>query len=105
RPTQNRFQQGDVLVEDLILQGFGARGNKQTLPVQQSREKVRQSFAGSRSRLDDDVALGVQSIVNRFSNADLRRAEFVVAQFLLQYSTRAEELVHGPLSVYFRTLV
>ena len=105
RPSENRFQQRNVFVEDLILKGFGACRDQNALAMEQRRKQIGQRFPGPRSRFDDDVALAVQCLIDRFGHADLRRAELVVAQLLFQHSAGAEELVHGPLSVYFRTPV
>src|SRR4030095_1621781 len=73
--------------------------------MQKCRQQISEGFAGSRPRFDDDVVLALQSLVDRFGHADLGRAELVVAQLLFKDSAGTEELVHGPLSVYFPTPV
>src|SRR6185436_7473266 len=62
-------------------------------------------LSGSRSRLDNEMILSFEGLVNSFGHPDLGRAEFVVPKSLFQQSTRSKKLVHHRLSVYFRTLV
>ena len=69
------------------------------------REQVRECLTGTGTGLDDHMALIVQSAMDGVCHANLPRAEFVVTQLLFQDPAGAEKLVHGVLSVYFRTLV
>src|SRR5689334_15652401 len=105
RSFENAFQQRDVFIENLILKGFSACRNENSSAMKQGRKQICQSLSGSGAGFDNDVILSVQSTINGIGHSDLRGPKLIVAQLLLQHPARAEELVHGPVSVYFRTPV
>src|SRR5579883_156206 len=85
------LQEGDVFEEELLLKIFRAGGDDDALSGKQRGDQVSQSFTGSRSGLDDQVALLLQSAFHRFCHLHLSRAELIIRVPLRERAAAREE--------------
>src|SRR5262249_41464712 len=99
RSFEDTLQKRDVFVKDLILEGFGSRGDENALAVQQGGQKVGQRLSGSGACLDNDVILLFERPMPGLRHADLRRPMLVVVQPLFECAAGPEEVVNHQVSV------
>ena len=68
------LQEGNVLLEELLLQRFRRRGNHHAPPAANRRNQIRQRLSGSRARFHDRVLVLRESVVHHLRHLQLRRA-------------------------------
>ena len=91
--AQVLLQEGDVLEEELLLQGLGAGRDDDALAGADDRQQIGQRFAGAGPGFDDQVAPLLQRLLDRFGHLQLSAAKFVRGMSARQHSARSEELV------------
>ena len=89
------LQEGNVLVEELLLQGLGCRGDHHAPPAADRREQVGQRLTRTRACFENGVMLVAKSIFDDFCHLELRPTKFVARVTFLEQPARAEYFGHG----------
>lgn len=71
------FEEGDVFVEELLLEGFGGGGNDDALAGADGGDEIAEGFAGASAGFDDGVAAFGEGVFDDFGHFDLGAAVFV----------------------------
>ena len=77
RRTQNIAHHGQILVEQLVLQGLGAGGNNHLAVGAQRRHQIGKGLARPRSGLGDEHAVALDCCGNAFGHLHLLRADTI----------------------------
>ena len=91
------LQEGNVLVEELLLERFRGRGNHHAPPAAYCRQKIRERFPGSSARFDQRMLVLGKSFLDNFRHLELAAPEFEGLVALRQQSAIAENIGHGDI--------
>ena len=89
------LQEGNVLLEELLLQRFGRRRNDHAPSAANRGNQIRERLAGAGAGLDHDVLMLRESVVGDLRHRQLRRPEFVSGMALFEQPARPEDSFDG----------
>ena len=90
---QDLAHERQVFLEDLLLEGMGGRRDDDLSTGEDRRDEVREGLSRPRPRLDEEVTVTVERVMDRSGHGELAVTLLVTGKAPRQWRARAEDVV------------